>query len=147
NAIQKALRKYADGNGGMLPPDLLQLSPFFDPPVDAAVLDRWELVATGTYKDARGNIINEKAPPVDPEFDMLFNFGANSSSSRSVNKTGDALEAAARAYAQANRGLLPLQPSQITPYLQEQIDPAAIQKFLAKRPAHVTTLDQLNALR
>ena len=62
-------------------------------------------------------------------------------------RINDMLEAAATAYAQANNGLLPQDPSQIHGYLPEPIDPARVQKFLAKRPPNVTTLEQLKASR
>ena len=61
--------------------------------------------------------------------------------------TEDALEAAAMAYANANNGLLPPDPAQVTPYLQQAIDPARVQKFLAQVPPGITTLEQVKQLQ
>ena len=42
-----ALLKYVEANNGDLPTDVLQLKPFFGEPVDDALLQRYEIVATG----------------------------------------------------------------------------------------------------
>jgi hypothetical protein len=141
--MQKAMREYVEANGGMLPTEMTQLQPYMNPPADPALLDRYGLVASGTLSDAqRGRtIITEKAPPLDNEFDSHFEFSLNSSYSNTVNKNGDALEAAAVAYAQANKGLLPFEPSQITPYLKEPIDPGVVQDFLSSRLPRPTSAD------
>ena len=60
-----------------------------------------------------------------------------------MNKTEDALEAAATAYANANNGLLPRDASQVVPYLQQAVDPVRVQRFLAQIPAGITTLEQI----
>ena len=92
---------------------------------------------------AKERLISEIAPPVDDEHDTRFTFGLNGTSSQSVSRGSDALEAAARAYAAANNGLLPRDPSQISPYLQQPVDLTQIQKFLGKIPPEITRLDQI----
>ena len=84
---------------------------------------------------------------MEDECDTQIQFGSLGNNTRTVNKINDMLEAAAAAYANANNGLLPQDPSQIHGYLPEPIDPARVQKFLAKRPPNVTTLEQLKASR
>jgi hypothetical protein len=147
--MQKAVRQYVEANGGTLPTEMAQLQPYMDPPADPALLDRYGLVASGTLGDAqRGKtIIAEKAPPLDNEFDSHFEFSLNSSYSHTVNKNGDALEAAAVAYAHANKGLLPFEPSQITPYLKEPMDPGVVQDFLSHRLPRPTSVDQSKPIK
>jgi hypothetical protein len=147
--MQKAVRQYVEANGGTLPTEMAQLQPYMNPPADPALLDRYGLVASGTLSDAqRGRtIITEKAPPLDNEFDSHFEFSLNSSYSHTVNKNGDALEAAAVAYAQANKGLLPFEPSQITPYLKDPIDPGVVQDFLTHRLPRPTPVDQSRLIK
>jgi RNA polymerase sigma factor (sigma-70 family) len=146
--MQKALRRFVDANAGALPTDLSQLQPYFDPPVDPALLGRYQLLKTGNLsefgKDQR--FIAEVAPPVDEEYDSRFEFGLGGTDSHSVNKTEDALEAAATAYANANNGLLPKDPSQVMAYLQQAIDPVRVQKFLAQIPPGITTLEQVKQM-
>lgn len=147
--MQKAVRQYVEANGGTLPTEMAQLQPYMDTPADAALLDRYGLVASGTLGDAlRGKtIITEKAPPLDNEFDSHFEFSLNSSYSHTVNKNGAALEDAAVAYAHANKGLLPFEPSQITPYLKEPMDPGVVQDFLSHRLPHPTSLDHSKPIK
>ncbi len=145
--MQEALKKYAAANDGMLPTELAQLQPFLGAQADAAMLQRYELVAHGKLSDnSRDQIlINEIAPPVDDEYDTHFDFRINGTSSHSVSKTENAVESAAVAYAAANNGLLPRQVEQLAPYLNGSVDRNLVQEMLNKIPPHVTTLEQLNA--
>ena len=146
--MQQALRQFVDANAGALPTDLSQLQSYFATPVDPALLARYQLTQTGNLSDFGKDqrLIAETAPPVDDEYDSRFEFGLGGRDSHSVNKTKDALEAAATAYANANNGLLPRDPSQVVPYLQQAIDPARVQKFLAQIPTAITTLEQIKQM-
>jgi hypothetical protein len=147
--MRKALKQYAQANGDMLPSDISQLQSYFNPPVDEAVLKRYELTQTGKLSDLRRDqmLINEIAPRIDDEYDSHFDFSLNGTHSRTSTRTEDAVEAAMTAYANANGGLLPRSPEQLAAYLPQQLDPTRVQKFLAEIPSNVTTLEQLNAKR
>jgi len=146
--MQQALRQFVDANAGALPTDLSQLQPYFAAPVDPALLARYQLTQTGNLSDFGKDqrFIAEIAPPVDDEYDSRFEFGLGGRDSHSVNKTEDALEAAATAYANANNGLLPRDPSQVVPYLPQAVDPVRVQKFLAQIPTGITTLEQIKQM-
>jgi hypothetical protein len=88
-------------------------------------------------------LISEIAPPVDDEYDTRFDFHMNGTTSRSVNRSGELLQAAAHAYAGANNGLLPRTQADLAPYLPEAVDSKRIQKFLAEIPANVRTVDEM----
>jgi hypothetical protein len=142
--MQEALKKFGEANGGMSPTELSQLQPFLSSPVDASVLQRYQLKAS----DKLSNVsIDEIAPPADDEYDTHFSFGINSSSSNSVNRNESVLETAALAFASANNGLLPRQAAQVAPYLQQPLDASLVQEYLNKVPANITTLEQLRAGR
>jgi RNA polymerase sigma factor (sigma-70 family) len=147
--MRKALKQYAQANGDMLPSDISQLQSYFNPPVDEAVLKRYELTQTGKLSDLRRDqmLINEIAPRIDDEYDSHFDFSLNGTHSRTSTRTEDAVEAAMTAYANANGGLLPKTTEQVAAYLQQQVDPTRVQKFLTEIPSNVTTLEQLNAKR
>ena len=51
------------------------------------------------------------------------------------------------AYANANDGLLPRDPSHLTPYLREPIAHERIQKFLGGIPPNIRTIDQMRERR
>ncbi len=69
--FQSALGKYMAANTGQWPPDLSQLKPFFDPPADEAILQRWQIVSKSALPNqefAGDWVLTEKAP-VDEEYD------------------------------------------------------------------------------
>lgn len=141
--FQDALRQFAQAHGDQLPSDLTQLQPYFEPPLDPTVLQRYQLVQNGSYSQAHEAIISEIAPPVDEEYDSRFAFHRNGTSSTSYSRTGELLERAAEAFARANNGYLPKDPFQLTGYLPEPVDPARVQKFLAGVPPNIHTLEEL----
>jgi RNA polymerase sigma factor (sigma-70 family) len=144
--LQVALRGYAKANADQLPTDLSQLKPYFDKPVDDAVLARYTLLQTGKVSEASDYLVAETAPPVDDEFDTVYKISINGVNSSSVNRSEEAIKQAGILYAQAHNDLLPTEPSQLTPFLKEPIDPAKIQKVLNKVPPGVTTMEQLKPL-
>lgn len=76
--LQDALGQFAQNNDGMLPADLSQLQPYFDSPVDPAVLERYQLLQSGRLSDVAGKppmLVGEKAPPVDEEYDAQIQLG------------------------------------------------------------------------
>jgi RNA polymerase sigma factor (sigma-70 family) len=143
-----ALKKFAEANNGSLPTDLGQLKPYFDAPVDDAILQRYSMLQSGKLSDAAHgeNLFGENGPAVDDEFDSHYEFSMNGTSSWSVSDPGDIVFRGLREYAKAHQGLLPSDPSQLTPFLQRQVEPSKVQSFLSMIPAGVTTLKQLNAI-
>jgi RNA polymerase sigma factor (sigma-70 family) len=146
--IRKSLRRYAEANGDMLPSDITQLQSYFGEAVDIATLQRYQIATSGSLADVGRNtiLIKEIAPRVD-DFDSHYEFSLNGTTSRSGSMIGDALEAAATEYANANGGFLPRTPEQLATYLQQPVDPIRVQKFLAEVPPNVTTLEQLKGKR
>ncbi len=76
-SIGEALANYIAGNNGQLPGDISQLAPYFNPPIDGTVLQRYQLLKTGHLSDVPHNepLIAEKAP-VDDHYDTLFKISA-----------------------------------------------------------------------
>jgi hypothetical protein len=145
NMMQKALEHYAAANGGILPNDISELQAYFNPPVDPAMLKRYELAQSGNLEEARHDkpLISETAPPVDDEYDTRHDFLISDTRWQIVSKAGDALRAAMVAYANANNGLLPRDPTHLAPYLREPIAPERIQKFLGGIPPNIRTIDEM----
>jgi RNA polymerase sigma factor (sigma-70 family) len=147
--MQKALKQYTAANAGMLPNDISELQAYFNPPIDPTMLKRYELVQSGTLEESRHDkpLISEIAAPVDDEYDTRYDFRIAGTSSQSVSKAGEALMAAAMAYANANNGFLPRDPMHLTPYLQEPIALERIQRFLGEIPPNFRTIDQMTKRR
>lgn len=146
--LQKALRGYTDANNGQLPQDLAQLKPFFDKPVDDAVLQRYQLLQTGSLNSLSHDeyLVADVAPLIDEEHDAVYRFSLTGTSSHSGSPFEEAIKDAGIQFAQAHDGLLPTDPSQFTPYLKQPVPPEKIQQVLNKVPPGVTTLQQLKAV-
>jgi RNA polymerase sigma factor (sigma-70 family) len=76
-SMGEALANYIAGNNGQLPGDISQLESYFNPPIDGATLQRYQLLKTGSLSDLPNNepLIAEKAP-VDDQYDTLFKISA-----------------------------------------------------------------------
>jgi hypothetical protein len=144
---REAMKKYAEANNGLLPGDLAQLKPFFDAPVDDATLGRYSLLQTGKLADVPQNeyLFAEKAPPVDDEYDSLYEFGMNGTRSSSVSNPGDIVWNGLVQFAKAHNGLLPENASQLAAYLKRPLDQVKVQDILSSLPPGITTLEQLRA--
>jgi hypothetical protein len=147
-SLQKALRDYTAANQGQLPTALSDLNPFFDKPVDDAVLQRYKLLQTGKLADVPEGqyLVADIAPPIDPDKDAWFEFTINGTSSHIGNPIEDLVKDAGTRFAEAHNDQLPTDPSQIVPYLKQPVSPDQIQQILNKVPPGVTTLQQLRAV-
>ncbi len=76
-SIGEALANYVAGHNGQLPGDISQLEPYFNPPIDGTMLQRYQLLQTGNLGDLPNPapLIAEKAP-VDDQYDTLFKISA-----------------------------------------------------------------------
>jgi RNA polymerase sigma factor (sigma-70 family) len=149
NAMRDAFRKYAsaanggsllndaalarliNANSGLLPTELAQLKPYFDAPVDDAMLQRYQyLPPTKLHDNLSDILVKETAPPVDAEYDTRHEIGISSGGVGNVNLIRDAVSAAVQSYMQANNGRMPSGPAEIAPYLKEPMDAALVQKYM-----------------
>jgi hypothetical protein len=126
---KNAIKEYLAANGNILPSDLYQLKPYFDVPVTDAMLQRYQLLQTGT-PDPTATLVKEIAPPVDDEYDSYHEISLNGAGGSGVNEIASAVLVAANAFAKNNNGQRATDSSQIMPYLQQPIDTAKIQKYL-----------------
>jgi hypothetical protein len=142
---RKAITKYAEANGGMLPANFSQLKPYFDRQAEDALFERYELRQNGKLGDISKNdfLFAETAPHVDVDHDSTYQFGMNTT--RSTTIVGSFVLDATVQFAQAHNDLLPTDPVQLVPYLKQPIDPAKVQKSLSGIPPNITTLAQMKA--
>jgi RNA polymerase sigma factor (sigma-70 family) len=137
--LQKALTGYMRGNSGQMPTDLGQLQPYFDSPVEDAILQRWEIAPAATVKSLGlgGDVIITQKAPVDDVFDTRYGigpsgFGSTDFLSREVAPTMNPLWEAFRA---AHNGQWPDDVSQLLPYATTPEQQAALQKLMLKNSA------------
>ena len=133
--LQSSLRKYLAANNNVFPSDIGQLKPYFDSPVEEAILQRYEIVPASDLKSIKlGDaawLITQKAP-VDEEYDSRMAISATSVGS--VNYFRDSmmqtLDAAFTAYKSANNGELPADLSKVAPYITTAAERTALQKAI-----------------
>ncbi len=144
--LNPALTQYAKANNGQFPSDFSQLQPYFPSPVEDAILQRWEFAPANTVRtDNFGDPIITQAAAVDADWDPRYAVGPKGFASAGVDTAGHngwgvvspeiILGNVAKAYAAANNGAQPTDPSQIIPYLTTAEEQAAYQKMIAWRQA------------
>ncbi len=141
--MQTALSKYMKENHGQFPTDLSQLQSYFQTPLDNAILDRWQIVPQSTLpQQSMGGdwVITEKTP-IDRNLDNSWAIGPNgignsSYQSTELNVAIAPLEPVLKAYAAANGGMQPTDPSQILPFLTTPEQQAAYQTIVQRHGAN-----------
>jgi hypothetical protein len=154
NRLAQALRKYLDSRDGVLPDSVVALAPYFDGPVEPAALDRYKMMLTGkadpTRRPGAPTILEKTA--VDEEYDLRVgvNIGrmANGSGWGAVRGSfgglgpvawiddyQDRLKQARADFAREHPGVSGAGLAQVAPYFNPPIDPAKLQKILAREQA------------
>ena len=134
-----AFRHYLEANHNQPPSDGTQLAPYFETPVDPAILQRYGTVPAGTTGGVASPDIGdqwrlrEKASVDDYHDSALLISNRGNVALQYVSKFGDEVYAAIEAFRAANNDQRPTDPSQLAPYLHSTIDPAFVQqKFSGK---------------
>jgi len=137
----QALRALARANEGKWPTGPIDLRPFLQPPLEDAILARYEftvsdqgLVFSGAKAGAR--VFQEKAA-VDADFDTLTVYWeSGNTSNRPFSTPGDLGSSLQKAYADfraAHPNDQPTGPEQLLPYLPTTVDPAVFRDFWEAR--------------
>jgi hypothetical protein len=76
--FQKALNKFSEANEGNLPDSIAKLKPFFDSPVDDAILERYEVLGKEVPREGwlKGMVLIEKGLADQPR-EAIFVIGPN----------------------------------------------------------------------
>jgi RNA polymerase sigma factor (sigma-70 family) len=141
SALKPALNQYAQANNGQFPTDLSQLQPYFNPPVDDSVLQRWEVAPASTVRSVGvGDTVITQIAAVDSDYDSRYAIGQNgwgSAGAQDWDALGTepqtVLMPALKAYMDANNGLQPTDPSQLASYLTTPGQQAALQKVIKQQ--------------
>jgi RNA polymerase sigma factor (sigma-70 family) len=144
---REALKSFAEANNGLLPDNLSQLKPYFEGPVDDDILERYSLLQKGKLADASQTefLFAEKAPPVDDDYDSLYEFRMNGTRASSVSDPGDIVWQGLVQYAKAHNGLLSSDAAALSPYLKRPLEQTKVHEILSSIPPGITTLEQLKS--
>lgn len=138
--FQQASRKYSTANNGQEFTDLAQLQPYFDSPVDDAILQRWQLepAKAETAFQVQGDWLITQKAPVDDVFDSRYVIGQQSTGVDGfldTEQNGDILSSLRQAFSAANNGHNFTDLSQLLPYATTAEQSAILQKWILRGSA------------
>ncbi|MBI3851608.1 MAG: sigma-70 family RNA polymerase sigma factor [Verrucomicrobia bacterium] len=140
--LHPALKKYMEANNGKFPTVISQLQPYFESPVDEAILKRYAVVQADDLPNTKlgGDWIITQRAPVDEKYDSRWGIGPNGYGTSGTSSWSDeslalasaikTLSAPLKTYKEANNGKEPIDPSQLQPYLTSSEQQQALQKLI-----------------
>lgn len=136
NMLQKALRGYMKANHEQFPTDLSQLQPYFDSPVDEAILQRWQIAPAALVQNygLGGDMVITQKAAVDEVFDMRQAAGSSRTTSMAFLylENGAVLNPVRQAFREAHNGRPADKDSQLFPYVSTPEQRAALQKTVLR---------------
>jgi RNA polymerase sigma factor (sigma-70 family) len=135
NMVETALQKFYQANGKQFPTDFAQLQPYFDSPVDDAILQRWEITPASTVPNlGMGDPIITQKAPVDDMFDQRIAIGPNGYGSTDFlsSEIRSTLGPVFQAFQDANNGQESTNSSQLLPYASTAEQKALLQKLMQR---------------
>jgi hypothetical protein len=134
--MAQALGKFTKAASDQLPLTTTELAPYFDPPIDGAMLQRYTMARTGSAASAGGNWAIQEKTPIDEDFDTRSFVGANGNSGGMgqplawIENFQTLEQQALKAYAKANNGASPSKTSQLIPYFDPPLALATVEKLI-----------------
>ena len=137
NKLRSALGAYVKANDGLLPDQPSQLLPFFDPPVEPDLVERYQMLHTGKLSalpplESGMQLMTAKSP-VDIEYDTFWRLGISGFTTSSA--MGYNVSEARKEFAKANTGQKATSTDQLLPFLKWPVDPVTLEKYLHPPPA------------
>ncbi len=129
--LQAALKKYSAENGGGFPGDPTQLAPYFEDPIDPAVLQRYAVVPRSSelMGGKTGDEFIVTRAPVDPQYDYSTVIGARGNGYMGPQKP-NTIRGMLDAFFAANHGQVLTSYAQLAPYATTPAQQATLQKAL-----------------
>lgn len=143
--LERATTAYVRSSDGQLPPSAEALGPYFDPPVDGAILPRYEILRSGNVRDlpTRGFVIVREKAPIDEDFDGRFGLyvfggvftvagGGNNALTWISDPDGydGMIRKAQTHFGQVNNGAKASGLEQLAPYIDPPLSPEKLQKLI-----------------
>jgi RNA polymerase sigma factor (sigma-70 family) len=132
--LQHALEGYLRANYDQLPVDIAQLAPFFNPPVDGALLQRYQMLARGRLAGLSSGtmLIGERELLPGDYAGIVFSRGATADITWHSGGESGELYTALIGFAAANGGAWPGDALQLTPYFKSPVEPAKLRDQWAR---------------
>jgi type II secretory pathway pseudopilin PulG len=139
--FQAALDIYMDAHDGHWPENANQLKSYFFPPVDDAILPRWQIVPKTDFpgRNFAGDWVFTEKSYADPDFDWQWTVDSANSSGvgpyhysreSQIEALKDDAEPALKAYMAANGGKQPQDPHDLISYTSGSTQLGAVQMLI-----------------
>ncbi len=125
--LQAAFRDYAAANADALPTEIAELTPYLKPPLTAAMLQRYDMIASGPLSEVGDGYLAAERFPVDGIFDTRYLVAANGWGRVTTTWSTYLTAKAIAAFAAANGNRKPTAASELQPYLEFSLEPADLQ--------------------
>ena len=116
--------------------DPAQLRPYLNPPLDDAILQRYEFATSTTttiderqHDDGSVQRTFQERSAVDEDFDQLLTISERSFGFRDVSKLAERRAEATKAYLKINGGQYPTTPEQLLPYFSTPVNATELKDF------------------
>jgi hypothetical protein len=145
-----ALQRYAKAHDGKFPADIAQLQPYFEPPIDPALLQRWAVKPAKAAPGIKlgGDWVITQKSSVDEEMDQHTAISATGFGSygNSFDPDAQKLEAVATAFVAAT-GRAPKSMAELLPYATTPEQKAALRRQMeTPSPVDMPEMEILQAL-
>jgi hypothetical protein len=131
--LQTALRKYLADHNSQAPTELAQVQPYFESPMDEAVLQRWKIAPASEVPSIHIGktdwIVTQKALPIDEKYDLRLVIIPTADCYTS-NDSVRSLFPAVGAFQTANQGKAYENLSQLNAYVSTPEQRAALDRLL-----------------
>lgn len=134
--LAAALDRFKQANARQLPLDASVLAPYFDPPADATLLQRYAPPDTAASSSGRSGPAFVETSAIDADYDARVRVYANGSYGSEpapaawIDGLSDRLARAYHDYARDHYGALGQGIEQLAPYLQPPLDDATFARLL-----------------
>lgn len=141
--LSTALEKFKAVTQTKFPSSVLELGPYFEKPIDPAILERYKVAQRGdvNLNQPVNRFITEKIP-IDDEYDKRYSvgenrgYGSSGGGSAWIDNFFEKLQTAAREYARNHDGRVPLPLGLVGPYMNPPLSPEKLNKLLnTEKPA------------
>ena len=133
--LRTALKNFAAANAGNLPDNISQLTPFFDPPLDQAILERYKVLSPELRQGWLEGVVLIEKGVIDPARETVFAIGP------SVTAYGPSgpvsvpfppeLVPALNAYQADHPRQVPADYDELKPYLTTPAQQTALESFVS----------------
>jgi hypothetical protein len=134
--LVQAVQKFTTADFTRTPTDVNEIAPHFDPPIDAAILARYEIKSNPADAKSRARWVIRDRLPVDEEYDSRIRVESTGSHGSTGGpfawneELGEQIKRAQQKFSAERPGIRPANIADVIPYVQPPLSPATVERLL-----------------